>query len=68
MIDIKSNFSTFLFCTHINEIQIFNETESVIRLENITVEFENILKARNQQSYAINAAIFLSQTNNSRNF
>ena len=46
MIDIKSNFSIFLFCTHIDEIQIFNETKSVIRFENIAVEFEDILKTR----------------------
>ena len=68
MTNIKSNFSIFLFCTHIDEVQIFNETKSIIRLENIAVEFEDILKARNQQNYAMNAAIFFSQTNNSKNF
>ena len=68
MIDIESNFSTFLFCTHIDEIQIFNKAESVIRLENIAVEFEDILKTRGQQSYAMNAAVSFSQTNNNKSF
>ena len=47
MIDIENNFNTFLFCIHINEIQIFNKTKSIIRFENITIEFENILKTQN---------------------
>ena len=68
MINIKNSFNTFLFCIHINEIQIFNEAKSVIRLENITIEFENILKTRNQQNYAMNTTIFFNQTNNNKNF
>ena len=46
-IDIENNFNIFLFCIHINKIQIFNKTKSIIRFENITIEFENILKTRN---------------------
>ena len=68
MIDIENNFNTFLFCIHINEIQIFNKTKSIIRFENITIKFKNILKIRNQQNYAINATIFFIQTNNNKNF
>ena len=66
MIDIKSSFSTFLFCTHIDEVQIFNEAESVIRLGDIAVGFEGILGARGQQGYAMDAAVPLSQADNSR--
>ena len=68
MIDIKNNFNIFLFCTHINKIQVFNETKSVIQFENIKVEFKDILKTRNQQNYAMNTTIFLNQTNNNKSF
>ena len=68
MINIKNDFNVFLFCIYINKIQIFNKTKSIIRFENITIEFKNILKIRNQQNYAINATIFFIQTNNNKNF
>ena len=68
MIDIKNNFNIFLFCIHINKIQIFNKTKSIIRFKNITIEFKNILKTRNQQNYTINTTIFFIQTNNNKNF
>ena len=44
MINIKNDFNVFLFCIYINKIQIFNEIKSIIRFENITIEFKNILK------------------------
>ena len=44
MINIKNNFNIFLFCIYINEIQIFNKTKLIIRFENKTIEFKNILK------------------------